>query len=54
MLPQRYNALSGAAQAAEASGDEESASLWVRRLRETAPGTESGPVQPQGSVAGSY
>ncbi len=52
--PQRYNTLSGAAQAAEAAGDEESAALWVRRLRETAPRTERGPVQPQGSLAGSY
>ncbi len=51
--PQRYNTLSGAAQAAEAAGDEESAALWVRRLRETAPRTERGATQPQGSLAGS-
>lgn len=52
--PQRYNTLSGAALAAEAAGDEESAELWVRRLQQTAPRTERGLLQRQGSVAGSY
>lgn len=50
--PQRYNTLSGAAQAAETAGDEESAALWARRLQETAPRTERGSTQQQGSVAG--
>jgi hypothetical protein len=52
--PQRYNTLSGAAQAAGAAGDEESAALWVRRLREAAPRTERVSTWSQGSVARSY
>ncbi|MEX2476014.1 hypothetical protein [Marinobacter sp.] len=38
--PQRYNTLEGAARAASASGDTESAVAWSRRLLEAAPATE--------------
>lgn len=38
--PQRYNTLDGAARAANAAGDTESAALWARRLMEAAPGNE--------------
>jgi hypothetical protein len=38
--PRRYNTLSGAALAAEAAGDTESAALWARRLRDVAPANE--------------
>lgn len=52
--PQRYNTLSGAAHAADAAGDAESAVLWARRLRENAPGTERGPIQRKETLAGSH
>lgn len=42
--PRRYNTLSGAAHAAEAAGDAESAALWARRLRENASESERGPI----------
>ncbi|MGM0450718.1 MAG: hypothetical protein ACQERE_07820 [Pseudomonadota bacterium] len=50
--PERYNTLEGAAYAAEASGDAEAAALWTQRLKETAPGTERGPVHHERGLAG--
>lgn len=38
--PNRYNTLEGAARAADAAGDAESASLWSRRLKAAAPDNE--------------
>lgn len=38
--PKRYNTLSGAARAAQAAGDEQSAAQWTQRLREVAPEDE--------------
>ncbi|MDC0662781.1 hypothetical protein [Marinobacter sp. SS21] len=50
--PQRYNTLDGAARAADAAGDSESAALWSRRLLETAPGTERESIRRIKTLAG--
>ncbi|WP_297794981.1 hypothetical protein [uncultured Marinobacter sp.] len=50
--PQRYNTLEGAARAADASGNAESAALWSRRLLETAPGTERKSINQIKTLAG--
>ncbi len=50
--PQRYNTLEGAARAADASGDNESAALWSRRLLEAVPGTERDSINLIKALAG--
>lgn len=50
--PQRYNTLAGAAHSADVAGDPESAELWSRRLRETAPRTERGDSRSEAIFAG--
>ncbi len=50
--PQRYHTLEGAARAADASGDSESAAQWSRRLLEAAPGTERDSINLIKTLAG--
>lgn len=53
MWPGRYNTLLGAVRAAEASGDEEAAAAWAKRLLEVAPEAERDSLSQARNLAGS-